>query len=520
MFKSIRWRLVLSYVLLTLITVLILGAIAFSFVNEYVKNQETAFLTANAEAIAAQASQYLRTPFRHFELNELADTSSMLGNFRVIVLTPTGEIIADSGRPSGVDQFIWVQTPHENRSIFLLPMRENHDPSIVVEPPLPFEEGVIEDLVYQSVNRVRMPWGSRVTFEAYGFDERAFLADRSSQSITLPIGDQEDPLGFLVLQEGPNFGSETLETTSRGFLVAAIGSLLLAGILGLFVARRLTSPLLQLTDAAGKMSVGDLSVRAPEFGKDEIGELAKQFNQMARRLEDSFMELAMERDTLRRFISNASHELRTPITALKNFNELLQGKARNDEKAREQFLIESSSQLDRLEWITQNLLNLSRLDGGLTQPQLDAFEANSVINSAIAAHEAQANEKSIDLQNATPESDIEVIGDKMLLQLALSNLVDNAIKFTQRNGQIKLGVGRTKENIRFWIRDNGDGIDPEELPNIFDRFYRGRNAETEGSGLGLAMVDSVVKALGGTIEVESELGAGSHFVIELPNQMQ
>jgi two-component system phosphate regulon sensor histidine kinase PhoR len=228
----------------------------------------------------------------------------------------------------------------------------------------------------------------------------------------------------------------------------------------------------------------------------------------------------MERDTLRRFISNASHELRTPITALKNFNELLQGKARNDEKAREQFLIESSSQLDRLEWITQNLLNLSRLDGGLTQPQLDAFEANSVINSAIAAHEAQANEKSIDLQNATPESDIEVIGDKMLLQLALSNLVDNAIKFTQRNGQIKLGVGRTKENIRFWIRDNGDGIDPEELPNIFDRFYRGRNAETEGSGLGLAMVDSVVKALGGTIEVESELGAGSHFVIELPNQMQ
>ena len=140
MLKSIRWRLVLSYVLLTLITVLILGAIAYSFVNDFVKNEENSFLTANAEAIAAQASQYFEPILRHFELNELVGASSMLGNFRVIIHDARGEILADSGHPSGVDQFIWVQTPHEGArsqfgdfSLFLLPMDEDRDPSIVIE---------------------------------------------------------------------------------------------------------------------------------------------------------------------------------------------------------------------------------------------------------------------------------------------------------------------------------------------------------------------------------------------------
>jgi signal transduction histidine kinase len=459
----------------------------------------------------------IREPIRQKSRDCLPNRKRILGNFRVIIRNPYGEVIADSGRPSGVDQFIWVHAPEgdvrshfENLSPFLLPILGEIDPS------LPFIEGIIDDLEYRVVERVRMPWGSRVYFGGTTVPQREGQADRSSRTLQIPIGYQEDPLGFVILQEGPNFGSETLETTYRGFVLAAIGSLLLAGILGLFVARRLTSPLLQLTDAAGRMSEGDLSVRATEFGVGEIGELANQFNQMAHQLENSFIKLGQERDTLRRFISDASHELRTPITALKNFNELLQGKAWSDKEVREQFLVEGSSQLDRLEWITQNLLNLSRLDGGLTEPQIETFDAISVINSAIAAHEAQAKEKGIDLDNATPETDLEITSDKMLLQLALSNLIDNAIKFTEQNGHVKLGAGKTKGSVRFWVRDSGSGIDPEELPNIFDRFYRGRNAEAEGSGLGLAMVDSVMKALGGVVKVESELGAGSHFVIELP----
>lgn len=523
MFKSIRWKLILSYVLLTLVTVVILGAIAYSFVNEYVKNQENRFLTANAEAIATQASGFIRPIYRPYELAELVETSSILGNFRVIILNPQREIIADSGRPSGVDRFIWVHMPEgeledhfEEISPFLLPILQGVDPSQRVEAVLPLIEGVFDNLEFRMIERIRMPFGSRVYFDSTAGQGQVPVADRSTRSLQVPIGELANPYGYVILQEGPNFGSETLETASKGFVIAAGGALLLSGLLGLFVARRLASPITQLTDAAGKMGAGDLSSRAPTFGRDEIGNLAKQFNRMASRLEDSFTNLAEERDTLRRFITDASHELRTPITALKNFNELLQGTAKNDRTARDQFLAESASQLDRLEWITQNLLNLSRLESGITQPDMEIFNANYAVKSVIAAHMAQAEERGVELINTTPGSDFELVSDRMLLQLALSNLVDNAIKFTPEKGQVKLGVSDREKFLRFWVRDNGVGIDPEDLPHIFDRFYRGRNAEADGSGLGLAMVEIVANALGGRIEVESELGAGSHFVLELP----
>lgn len=140
MFKSIRWRLVLSYVLLTLLTVFVLGAITFSFVNEYVKNLETTFLTSNAEAIASQASLYLRPRYRPVELTELVDAASILGNVRVIIHNHNGELIADSGRPSGIDRFIWIHAPEdevrrrfEGTSPFLLPILNDLDFSMMVD---------------------------------------------------------------------------------------------------------------------------------------------------------------------------------------------------------------------------------------------------------------------------------------------------------------------------------------------------------------------------------------------------
>jgi signal transduction histidine kinase len=104
--------------------------------------------------------------------------------------------------------------------------------------------------------------------------------------------------------------------------------------------------------------------------------------------------------------------------------------------------------------------------------------------------------------------------------LALNNLLDNAIKFTPSGGHVKLGCSQIEDNARLWVRDNGDGIDHEDLPLIFERFYRGQKTSIEGSGLGLAMVESVVHAHGGKISVESELGKGSNFVIELPHEIK
>jgi signal transduction histidine kinase len=321
----------------------------------------------------------------------------------------------------------------------------------------------------------------------------------------------------VELSKGPDFGAEALTTAQRAFLLAAGGATLLAVIVGLLVSRGLTAPLRSLTAAAGQMSSGDLSIRAPGRGKDEIGQLARQFNQMAERLESSFAELAAERDSLRRFIADASHELRTPVTALKNFNELLQGAAADDSAARAEFLAESQVQLDRLEWITHNLLDLSRLEAGLIALDVTQHDAEELMRTAAAAFKTLAHEKNVALSVKKPSSPLAVHCDRTRIELALSNLLDNALKFTPAGGQVEIGAEQAAQNVRLWVQDSGPGIAPADREHIFERFYRGRDSRVEGIGLGLAIVRSIVQAHGGQVTVEGEPGAGSRFVIELPH---
>jgi signal transduction histidine kinase len=291
--------------------------------------------------------------------------------------------------------------------------------------------------------------------------------------------------------------------------------MLLAAIVGLLVSHGLTAPLRSLTAAAGRMS-DDLSTRAPVQGKDEIGQLARQLNLMAERLEASFADLGAERDALRRFIADASHELRTPITALKNFNELLQDAAADDPLARAEFLTESGVQLERLEWITHNLLDLSRLDAGLVTLNMDHHDAGRLVESAGAAFKVLARDRGIDLSIKLPDSPLALHCDRARIELALCNLLDNALKFTRAGGRVEAGVEDGGEVVRLWVQDSGPGIDPADQPHIFERFYQGRDSGGAGNGLGLAIVQSVVQAHGGRVWVESEPGTGSRFVVELP----
>ena len=308
-------------------------------------------------------------------------------------------------------------------------------------------------------------------------------------------------------------------------LLAAIGlfALGLSVVVSAALARRFTTPLRQLTDASRAIAEGDLGRRVAtsplRTGSSEIGELAVQFNSMADRLQESVDIIRHDSDRSRDFLADVSHELRTPLAALRTFNQLLMESAGDDPDARAEFLESSAGQIDRLDWLAQNLLELSKLDSGLVLLDLRPDDLRAAVESAAHQLDPAAARRGVRLVVDLPGTPVRIRHDPPRIGQVVANLVGNAIKFTPRGGEVRVTVAGTPDGARIDVTDTGVGIDPAELPHIFDRFYRGSRANEargSGSGLGLAIVRSIVDIHGGTVEVESGAGSGSRFTVWLP----
>jgi signal transduction histidine kinase len=308
-------------------------------------------------------------------------------------------------------------------------------------------------------------------------------------------------------------------------LLLAIGLLALglAVVVSAALARRFTTPIRQLTDASRALAEGDLTRRVPaaqlRAGSSELGELAVQFNTMADRLAESVELIRRDRDRSRDFLADVSHELRTPLAALRTFNQLLMEQAGNDPEARTEFLESSQGQIERLDWLAQNLLELSKLDSGLVLLDLRPDDLRAAVESATHQHDALAERRGVTVELDLPSRPIRIRHDPPRIGQVVANLVGNAVKFTPRGGAVRVSVEPTPDGARVDVVDTGVGVDPNELPHIFERFYRGSRANEargSGSGLGLAIVRSIVDIHGGTVTVESGPGSGSRFTVRLP----
>jgi len=327
----------------------------------------------------------------------------------------------------------------------------------------------------------------------------------------------------VTLSDPYTFKASALRTVTDQLVLIGVVTLALAVILASYLARRYTTPLRRLTEASSRLAEGDLTSRVPaaqaRVGAVELTELSAQFNAMAARLQESVEIIRRDRDRSRDFLADVSHELRTPLAALRTFNELLMEHAGDDPDARAEFLESSAQQIERLDWLAQNLLDLSKLDSGLVLLDLRPEDLRAAVESAVEQAQAPARRRRVHLTLHLPDQPIRIRHDPQRIGQVVSNLVGNALKFTQRSGSVDVELRPNPEGAEIEVRDTGVGIDPAELPRIFDRFFRGsraNEARSSGSGLGLAIAKSIVDMHGGRISVESRLGVGTTFVVSLP----
>ena len=310
----------------------------------------------------------------------------------------------------------------------------------------------------------------------------------------------------------------TMQRVNGTLLGAGLAALAVSLLVGVVAARRLTGPLARLRRVSGRFAGGELGARAPRFGIVEVDELGQQFNVMADRLSESLRLLEADRDRLREFVADVSHELRTPIAALRTFTEL-QREDELDESQRQEFLDRSTQQISRLEWMSTNLLDLSRIDAGIFPLDVRPGDLREPVRAVVEAHAEQADGHGISLVFEVPAEPVMLRFDRERIVQLLSNLVGNALKFTPRGGEVVVDVAARADEALIEVRDSGPGIPEADLPLVFDRFFRGTNvgdARASGSGLGLAIARSIVEMHGGSISVSSALGQGSTFTVRLP----
>jgi two-component system sensor histidine kinase MtrB len=318
--------------------------------------------------------------------------------------------------------------------------------------------------------------------------------------------------------------AQTVETIASVMLTAAVLALLVTIVAALLLAQWLTQPIRRLTQASRSLAEGKLDARVPvpTSASPEVAELARSFNNMADRLQESIRLVSGDRDRSRDFLADVSHELRTPIAALRTFNELLQDGAAADPATREEFLDQSARQIERLDWLSTNLLELSKLDSGLIALDLRPDDLRAVVENAVEQAKPLAKRKGLDLISHLPADPLRQLHDPMRVGQVLSNLIGNAIKFTPSSGRVDVELRPTAEGAEISVSDTGVGIDADELPHIFERFYRGSRTPEErgaGSGLGLAIAKSIMDMHHGRISVQTAADTGTRVVVTLPRDM-
>ena len=358
------------------------------------------------------------------------------------------------------------------------------------------------------------------------------LSDTTKQRmcyLALPLPAADGRLAAIVRLAMPLTALEARVRDLEETLGIAFGvAFAVAMALSVLLAGGLTRPLSDMAAVARQLADGSLGQRIRTTSRDEVGVLANTLNQMADQLDRDITALRRLEKVRKDFVANVSHELRTPLTSIKGYVEALLDGAKNDPETAARFLDIILKQSDRLNLILDDLLKLSQIESGQMLFKREPVPLNTVVDRTLALIKPLADKKGHTVTVSLAPDLPPVLGDEEQLVQVMTNLVDNAVKYTQANGIIQIAarpLGTTAPGVpdqamlEVTVTDTGLGIPEADRPRVFERFYRvdkARSRELGGTGLGLAIVKHIVEGHGGQVWVEGNEPVGSRFVVRLP----
>lgn len=301
-------------------------------------------------------------------------------------------------------------------------------------------------------------------------------------------------------------------TISEIFIISMVGVLAVAMFLVYILTIKFTDPIKEIAEVSKKIGNGDFSVTVPDYDVEEYAQLSSAFNEMAASLKNY--------DTMRNsFLANVSHELRTPMTSMSGFVDgLLDGTIPKSEERK--YLKIISSEVKRLARLVRSMLNLAKIEAGELKPNLTSFSALEPIVDTLVTFEPRIDQKRIEIQGLDVDR-VTLYADNDLVHQVMYNLIENAIKFVDEDGYIRFTFTPSGDMTVISIKNSGEGLSEDELPLVFDRFYKtdkSRGLDKTGVGLGLNIVRSIIKLHGGKIMVRSVKGEYTEFIFTLPNK--
>ncbi len=470
---SIRWKIALAYLLIICAAFYVVTASLIRLVGEYLFSQKISEEQRIAVELAAEMSYPLSVRDADSLYAAVAAASESTAS-RVLVLDRYGVVQADTYSEYNGAQFLRSEVAN-------------------------VMSGSAQSYGFYSSG------GTTGSFLTHG------MAEDVVGLYAAPIYQHNSRIGVLVFITRAQDMYLSLMQIQNQMTVWLVLVALLVAVISIFVSGVFTRPIVKLNEGMAQMSRGDFSGRVDVRGKNEFSQLAATFNMMCDRLEN--LDRARSQ-----FVSNASHELKTPLSTMKILIETLIYQEPMDEDMCREFLGDINKEIDRLNSVIKDLLTLVSMDSGEARMNMKPASLSDMLNETMRRLQPLARERGIEMTSSIAQS-ISVNCDSMKLTQVFYNLMDNAIKYTPRGGEVRIELMRRDKKAVVRVMDTGIGIPKEDQVHIFDRFYRvdkARSRETGGTGLGLSIVKQVLSLHSGSISVSSEEEKGSTFTVELP----